>query len=229
MKDYVEHIILNYNDLDITFFKVNIDTEKHQTENMHRHNYYEVHFSHNEYFTYEFCNKTITLSPKQIIIIPPQTLHKTNYSKSVIPTVVSFVITSSENTKNYKHISESLDNISLKAIDFTSLSNEQLLFLGNSQLYRTFLGNCKLKEIASSFVYEILSLALKNNDFVVDKNFDIMLLIDNLINYPNVTVKEIAKITNYSERQISRLIKQNYKMTLSEIKRRTKVILNEKR
>ena len=228
MQDYVEHIILNYNDFNIAFFNINIKIENTHTESLHRHDYYEVHYSNSEYFSYEFSDKTITLAPKQFLIIPPQTLHKTIQTEKTVPTVVSFLITNNGNPKNYKRVDKALETISLKSLDIPSISKEQLMLLGNSQLYKTFLGNCKLRVVASDFIYKIFNLALDKNDFDVDENADKMILIDNLINYSNVSVKDIARFTNYSERQISRLIKKHYGMTLSEIKKKNRETHNER-
>jgi len=47
-------------------------------------------------------------------------------------------------------------------------------------------------------------------------------VIDNLINIPDFTLSDIAKITSYSERQISRIISKHYGLTLLELRRRIK-------
>ena len=59
----------------------------------------------------------------------------------------------------------------------------------------------------------------------IDKNLlvngcrDMEVLIDVLVNRPDMTVQKIAAATNYSQRQISRIIKQRYGMTLTEFKK----------
>jgi AraC-like DNA-binding protein len=54
-------------------------------------------------------------------------------------------------------------------------------------------------------------------------------LIDVLINNPHYKLSDIAKATSYSERQISRIIKQHYGISLLELRRKMKdeIIDNE--
>ena len=224
MENNIEHISLYYGGVELSFFCISIKHDSNESHILHRHSYYEVHFSGDSYLDYQFGDKTVSLAPNQIIIIPPNVLH---YSvgglKKSAPIVISFSISQPQgDNKLLTALTTALKVISLKAIGFSAIPAEELILLGKPELYNSFLGICKLKAVAADFSHKLFALALKGKDFTVSDDADALVLIDNLINIPDITIKDIAAATNYSERQISRLIKSHYGLTLSQIKRKSK-------
>lgn len=224
MDSLIEHITLNYGSIDLSFFCVSLKREDERTPILHRHDYYEIHFGGSGKYEYQFGDKTVSLPPNHIIVIPPDVLHySVDLLKKPTPTVVSFSMdTSCQDKKLYTSLVSALSDISLKPISFNNVSADELLLLHKPQLYGSFLGVCRLKSIASDFIYKLFSIALKGKDFTVSDDKKALLLIDNLINLPNISIKDIAAATNYSERQVSRLIKSHYGLTLSQIKQQSK-------
>lgn len=225
MDSKIEHFSLNYGKIELSFFGINL--EHGISDNLpilHRHNYYEIHFSGGERYEYNFDDKTVLLPPDHIIIIPPNVLHySVSNSRGPMPIVVSFSMSPScKDKKLYADICAALSSISLKATAISGISTEEIALLRDPSYYSSFLGVCRLKAIASDFIFRLFSIALKEKDFTVSDDKDIMVLIDNLINLPNISIKDIALATNYSERQVSRLIKAHYGLTLSQIKKQSK-------
>ncbi|MBQ8868858.1 MAG: AraC family ligand binding domain-containing protein [Oscillospiraceae bacterium] len=228
MDNYAQHISLSYGDIKLTFFNISLehDRKREHLPILHRHSYYEVHFSGGGYYNYQFGEKAVSLLPNQIVIIPPDVMHHAidlSSNAKIKPCVISFSISEPYGDKKlYNALISALAELSLKALEFGSESNEELMLFKKFDLFNSFLGVCKLKSIAADFTYKLFSLALKGKDFTVNDGKDIMVLIDNLINLPDISIKDIANATNYSERHISRLIKKHYGLTLSQIKQQTK-------
>ena len=224
MESLIEHFTLNYSSIELSFFCVNLDREGEHAPILHRHDYYEIHFSGGGHYEYQFGDKTVSLPPNHIIVIPPDVLHySVDLLKKPMPTVVSFSMSEKcQDKKLYSSLVLALESISLKGVPFSSTTADELILLHKPQVYNSFLGVCKLKAIASDFIYKLFSIALKGKDFTVSDDKNALLLIDNLINIPNVSIKDIASATNYSERHISRLIKSHYGLTLSQIKKQSK-------
>ena len=116
-------------------------------------------------------------------------------------------------------IKKALNNAALKPLVIDDIADVELSVFAKTELYQTFLGVCKLKQVASDFICKLFGVILDGNDFSTNDSTDKMILIDNLINYPDISIKDIARLSNYSERQISRLIKKNYGVTFKELKR----------
>lgn len=224
MDSMIEHVTLNYGSIDLSFFCVSLKREDKYAPILHRHDYYEIHFSGSGHYEYQFGDKTVSLLPNQIIVIPPDVLHySVDLLKKPMPTIVSFSMDAKcQDKKLYSSLVSALESISIKAIPFNNVSADELMLLHKPQLYSSFLGACRLKAIASDFIYKLFSIALRGKDFTVSDDKNALILIDNLINIPDISIKDIAVATNYSERQVSRLIKNHYGQTLSQIRKQSK-------
>ena len=198
MENNIEHISLSYGEIELSFFCISIKHESNEPHILHRHSYYEVHFSDNSYLDYQFGDKTVSLTPNQAIVIPPNVLH---YSvgglKKAAPIVISFSISQTQGDKKlHTALTAALKGVSLKAIGFNVIPSDELMLLGKAELYNSFLGICKLKAVAAEFAHRLFTLALKGKDFTVSDDADALVLIDNLINIPDITIKDIAAATN---------------------------------
>lgn len=233
MKDTISSVSLEYGDAKINVFGIKIDNSFGFTSTWHRHNYYEIHCSRNKICQYEFENQNITFNPSQALIIPPHIAHNTFATfepQNNGCVVFAFAISKIKSDKLfYDQIIEALDKNSLVPFDIPQKTIEDIISLNDITLYDSFLGTCKLKSIASNVIYHIFSNILNNINSQTTKGEILPVLIDVLINNPHYKLSDIAKATSYSERQISRIIKQHYGMSLLELRRKMKdeIIDNE--
>ena len=77
---------------------------------------------------------------------------------------------------------------------------------------------CKLKNAGTEFIYRLFQQLLPTDLLLTHSNTDTDILIDNLVHRPDITLDDIAKASNYSKRHVSRLIRQRYGGTLSQLR-----------
>ena len=151
MDSLIEHITLNYGSIDLSFFCVSLKREDERTPILHRHDYYEIHFGGSGKYEYQFGDKTVSLPPNHIIVIPPDVLHySVDLLKKPTPTVVSFSMdTSCQDKKLYTSLVSALSDISLKPISFNHRINflffSKEIYLPLGALTLTLNANLKLK------------------------------------------------------------------------------------
>ena len=217
----VNFVELQYADARISFFDF-IETKTNSiTKQWHKHIYYELHFSFDRVIEYKFKDGTLVLNPGEMLIIPPLVSHE---SIEYNPTLKNFTVISLDIKKSqgdigfYKAFTDGLERNALKPIKFSNLNKETLLLFNNKKLYETLLGICELKMAMSQVIYAISKKILKDKELKSDDK-KMRILIDNLILSPDITLGEIANATNYSKRHLSRLIKEQYGTTFSEIRK----------
>ena len=72
----VNSISVEYGDTKITFFQINLQAETVNQSLWHDHRYYEIHFCQKDSLEYTFSDQTVRLNPGELLIIPPDTFHK---------------------------------------------------------------------------------------------------------------------------------------------------------
>ena len=82
-------------------------------------------------------------------------------------------------------------------------------------------GICHLKSVAAELIDLLFQSTVGNTDHFLCEKQEPMILIDNMINHPEVTLEEIANATNYSKRHVARLIKQQYGVSLGILKKQS--------
>lgn len=226
MKRSVKTISLEYGDARITFYEIDLKTTKSNIPYLHSHCYYELHFLTGDTF---FCNlkdNEIKLSRNEFIIIPPNLLHST--SKGLSAKEKQFVISMSvdkiKDSKNfYDAFISALEQHALKPLSFPAhLENILSIFIQKNH-YDDVLGFLQLKSAAADFVSWLFGRLLTEKIPLNVDSENIMILIDNMINRPNITLEEIARATNYSKRHVSRLIEKRYGCTISVLRRQNKI------
>lgn len=228
MKDFIRSVSVDYSDAKISFFKIYIakSVEVSRDYIWHRHNYYELHFSRGDVARYTFEDEVVDLLPGEMMIISPGRPHKTlemiNGTKK--PDVIPMTVTRSGNGQAFFEFFDfALKNAGGKKFKMPHISRDILSDFNRAELYDSYIGMCKLKASASELIYQLfLMLASDRNENLPRSENNIFILLDNLVNYPDITLQEMSSITNYSKRHISRLIVQYYGMTLTELRKKHK-------
>ena len=211
---------MEYGDTKITFFQINLQAEMFNQSLWHDHRYYEIHFCWKGSVDYTFSDQTVRLNPEELLIIPPNTFHNsiTTVDKQNIH-ILSFAVTAAKNNKQfYKVITSALNKNALAPLRFPCGSQVEWVVYDQEDLYSSLLGICKLKSEATKFIYLLFNCIIKEY-IAVNSKTEIPVLLDNLINRPNITLDEIAAATHYSKRHISRLIKQQYGVSFSVLRK----------
>ena len=222
MDTFVDHINLHYGDAKISLF--HIGTKKASLEDAiwHNHCYYEIHVVTEGSYTCCFEEKQITLHANEFLIIPPQLHHWSTTVEPSAPTkryILSLALEQTEGPeKLWSLFSQALQSNILAPIPFSGLHRDQLDIFLNKPLYGTVLGMCKLKHAAAALVLWLFEHLLKEDPLLARSDTDTDILIDNLVHRPDISLDEIAEAANYSKRHVSRLIRQRYGSTLSQLR-----------
>lgn len=220
MDKNVYFVDIEYEDAKVSFFDFK-ESEKESGRHWHKHIFYELHFSFEETLTYKFTDFTLTLNPGELLIIPPSVMHESviyemNSSKFKVLSVE--IERTGSGKVFYDALTNGLGILALKPVKLSGISPESVLSFGKKELYESVLGICELKMYATRIVYALLKKT--SRDKAVKSNRDTAgILIDNMIFSPEYSLDEIAEITNYSKRHVSRLIKEQYGATFSQIRK----------
>ena len=223
----VYFIDLEYNDARLKFFdfeKSDNYSPEERCKQWHTHIFYELHFSFENTVTFRFKDRALTLNPNELLIIPPSVIHEsiTYDSSSKAYKVLSIEIEKTENGGSfYCAFINALNNYALKPIKIQDINKDAVFAFENKELYNSLLGICQLKAYASGLIYALFKKIVKDKPISPDNN-KAKIIIDYMLSRPQVSLGEIAEATNYSQRQISRIIKEQYGTTFSQIRQRIK-------
>ena len=181
----------------------------------HSHKTWELHFAIDGSYDYVFDGKTIKLSAYQVLIIPPELPHdnvlwpNNDYKFSALCLDLGKDIEHNEMSSFFNGI---LNANALKPINITPSLLKHCELLKQNRLYDTIQGICKLQSEGAAFIYELFSALggfksphAKSSTSSPD---DIPLILAELINGGNMTLKDIAEVIGYSTRHTARLIKK---------------------
>lgn len=217
MTNHINSVFLTYGDTELTFYNIKMRPSQSEEPLLHSHNYYEIHLLCKQPTTYRLCDRIVTLNADELLIIPPQTLHYSNCDPSKT-TVLSLSLAPISSDKNcYDIFTQALQEHALQPMHFPC--SEDISLLNQDEPYRSFLGICKLKVVAAGFIYQLLAQMVENASIAVHGKQDALVLMDNMIHRPDVTLAEIAETINYSQRHTARLIEKYYGASLSHLRK----------
>jgi len=222
MSKKLNFVELNYGDAQITFFDFIRFPPGQNSKQWHQHIYYELHFPHTNPVKCRFMDRIVTVSPGEVIIIPPGTFHQsiTGDSDTDEITVLSLELRRKQGGQAFfADFASALEGASLTAVKVPELKADLLKTFRQDSLYSSMLGLCHLKMCASQVIDSLMGRILRDKPLKNDER-KVWLMVDNLLHISDITLAEIAAVTNYSERQVSRLIKQQYGVTFSQLHRR---------
>lgn len=228
MPNKANSLSLEYGNTKISFLRMRLQTENGPAYPMwHEHGYYEIHFCQKGALEYTFSHRKISLSHGEMLIIPPNTPHfSQEWEKRGSLLVVSLSLTPPKTADSYyTAFSSALKGASLisRPIPAGLQAQTQTLL---DDLYGSVLGICRLKSAAADFVQILFEDIMEQDTPVSHHELPLSFLLENLLNAP-FSLQEIAEITGYSKRHISRLIKKQHGMNLSQL-RKTQVGPQEK-
>ena len=209
----------------VSLYRIKSDTAIAERELIHSHSYYELHFIHQGKHTYHIAKTDVPVSAGEMIVIKPGDTHKAVFPQEGTRfTVLSISIKLlPEGESVYSLMTESLNQASCKAIpldgkllykllDYYSLPSSYSL----TELFYRKLAACEI----IIGILDAIGCVGQSYNSVSKIDFDIML--ETLVHNSSVPLFEIAERLGYSERQISRKIKQRYGKTFTQLRKEIK-------
>lgn len=212
---------MEYGDANVSFLHFGEAHEKGASL-WHKHIFYELHFSFDKIVNYRFKNCSLELNPGEFLIIAPSVLHESvDYdSNSDRFAVISLEIArTGKDGVFYNSFINALDSVALKPIKISGIKKDVVLSFRRKELYESVLGICELKMNAAQILYMLIKKTFKDRNVKPDCDKS-KIIIDNMISNPHITLGDMAVATNYSRRHLSRIIKEQYGETFSQIKKR---------
>lgn len=197
---------------------------------MHSHFYYELHYAAQGQYLYRFSDRDCLLRQGEMLLIPPNVLHGTidKASGSYTPYVLSLSLTATESAgKFYPSFAAMLGAAALNPMRAPASLPGQIEILQQTDLYNSVLGVCRLKAAVADLISDLFHLlrpygAEEETMPEPPCGAEVTILLENLVNRPDITLEQIAAAINYSTRHTARLIKNIYGASLSEIRRSRK-------
>ena len=213
MTNHVHSISLNYGETEVSFYNIQLRQSPETPSLLHTHTYYELHLLSRQPLPCHLQDRVVCLHPDELLILPPQVPHQA-FPASPPHTVLSVSLSGNE------QLAEQLNKNALKPFPFSCPQEVELL--NQDEPYRSFLGLCRLKAIAANFVYRLFTQLTENQAVAVSGKQDTLVLMENLIGRPDITLAEIAEAINYSQRHTARLIEKHYGGSLSSLRKEGK-------
>lgn len=234
--DSIRTVSMEYGDTRISIYLIDL-AEEHKVPLpdarpvMHSHFYYELHYAARGQYLYHFSDREILLRQGEMLLIPPNVIHGAidKESDSFTPHVLSLSLTATEAAgKFYPAFSAMLSDAAMHPMQAPASLPDQLRILQEKELYRSVLGVCRLKAAAGSLIFDLFHLLRPYGaeaETVPEPpcGAEVTVLLENMVNRPDIPLEQIAAATNYSTRHTARLIKKIYGASLSEIRRSRKI------
>ena len=187
----------------------------------HYHFYWEIHFLIDGQYDYFIDNREIRVKEGECIIIAPESVHKAVDFKKIKPVVLGFEVDKVyEKTACYEKIIEILNENSGKALPTpTALRDKIRAFLSDEGLKLPYL---RKKLLACEICVELLeAIGLDPGENENDKNGSDVAL-NTFVNDGSMSLEAMSRQLGYSTRHLSRLIKQQYGRSLTQIRKAQK-------
>lgn len=197
---------------------------------MHSHFYYELHYVTRGQCLYRLDGKELLLREGQMLLLPPETIHG-----SVDPAsdtherrVISLSLSAGEPAGRFHAFFRSaLEELACVPMQAPANFGEYVDILQQKELYDCVPGFCRLKAAAADLVSDLFQLQpLRGPEMPVPPeppcDAEVAILLENMVNRPDISLERIAAVINYSTRHTARLIKSIYGASLSEIRRSRK-------
>lgn len=231
----IRTVSMEYGDTRISIYLIHLSQEHKaplpdSRSVMHSHFYYELHYAAQGQYLYRFSDRDLLLRQGEMLLIPPNVLHGTidKTSGSYTPYVLSLSLTDTGSAgKFYPAFATMLGAAALNPMRAPAALPGQIEILQQTDLYDSVLGICRLKAAAAALISDLFHLlrpcgAEAETMPEPPCDAEVAVLLENLINRPDISLEQIAAAINYSPRHTARLIKNTYGVSLSEIRRSRK-------
>lgn len=228
MKEQITGIYLDYGDAVFRIYHICMPPVTDPLPNMHSHRYYELLFSTQEGLLYQFEDGTVSVGSNQILIVPPNTPHASLSKDKEKAGGLCFTLTLQKGRGGfYDAFEQALQRHAKRPIHIPASLLQSLRTLNEGDWSGSLRGYCRLKAAASAFLFSLFEVldAFSSTERSTGADLereDIQVLLDNLLQYPSLSLREIAREINYSERHTARLIQKFYQMSFSELRKRQK-------
>lgn len=234
--DSIRTVSMEYGDTRLSIYLIDL-AEDHKAPLpdarpvMHSHFYYELHYAARGQYLYRFSDREIFLRQGEMLLIPPNVIHGAidKESDSFTPHVLSLSLTATEAAgKFYPAFSAMLSDAAMRPMQAPASLPDQINILQQKALYGSVLGVCRLKAAAGSLISDLFHLLRPYGAEAETMpeppcGAEVAVLLENLVNRPDIPLEQIAAAINYSPRHTARLIKNTYGVSLSEIRRSRKI------
>lgn len=207
--------------VDFLFYSFDPQFDRSDHTMFHKHINYEIHFALKGSYEYLFSDKTIRLSQNQMLIIPPETLHRAvdamdeNYGFQALTVKIS----AEQPDGFYDYLTAALGRRALENLHIPEETLSGVLSLCSSIDAKSCLQTLYLHSCATKVLYDLCELLGGDADQSfpeTDRHLEVQ--IENMVNNGRISLAEIAAAINYSPRQTERLIKQIYGKSLTKIR-----------
>ena len=225
----VDGVELKYGDAVITFYRFNfvgIQWEQRAMEAsiLHAHTHYEIHVVTKGATAVTTDNQSIPLSSGELLILPPGTEHDSlTLREDFRFLALSVKLENVPGQKGfYQYFSSALNSAALQPVKISERLLETI------QDWNACSGAgvgdyCRQKALLCDIVWMLFR---DIDGFQVDgeparcsrSRSEILTLLDNLVDNNNYTLTDIAEAIDYSPRNVSRLIRSTYHMSLKELR-----------
>lgn len=217
-------ISLNFYNTKVDFLFYQFDNNEikfYDKTKFHKHMNFEIHFAINGSYEYEFTDRKIFLKENQMLIIPPEILHKEVdiSNKEYEFRTLTLKISSEETDGFYNFCTSAFRKRALESIDLQDEIIDNVLRLYPLVDAKTYLQSIYSISCASKVFYALCDLLTDDKDECsYDTGNHLEVQIENLVNNFKMSLSDIANKINYSPRQTERLIKQIYGKSLTKIR-----------
>ena len=230
----IRTVSIDYGDTRFSIYLISLpgryQSPEATTHVMHSHFYYELHYASRGQCLYRFSDREVLLREGQMLLIPPGQHHLSvsKDSGDYTPQVLSLSITDTDHTgRFYPAFLSMLEAAAMKPLPAPFAITGYIDILQQRPLYDSVPGICRLKAAAACFLSDLFHLLSPYATETATSaeppcDAEVAVLLENMVNRPDITLEQIAEAINYSTRHTARLIKNIYGASLSEIRRSRK-------
>ncbi len=221
----VKSIPLQYGDCVVKCHKIlNYENATSYVSQFHSHMYYECHFIKKGEAVFRTAEKSITISDSQMLIIPPSFSHfslKGCSGEKHASFEFSMNRIESQPKGVFSYMKKVFDNAVLKPMNVSSNLIENIKKFENLSV-DTIGEYLKCVTLLTGVFSELFDECVKGHsvkDFFVETT-DFETLLDVCLTIPDMNMNEIANVTAYPRRNLSRKLQKYYGMPLSYLRDR---------
>lgn len=235
----VDGMELKYGDAAITFYRFCFrgsqwDQRELSSSILHAHIHYEIHIITRGSTVITTARQIYPLASGELLILPPGTDHDSVTAQDNFEfLVLSVRLENIPGQKGfYDYFSSALNTAALRPVKI-SIQLQETVQAWNDCAGTGVEDFCRQKALLGDIVW----LLFRDIDgFQVDgapaqcsrSRSEVLTLLDNLVNNNNYTLADIAEAVDYSPRNVSRLIRDTYHMSLKELRMKYALEMSKK-
>ena len=231
MKEQITGIDSNYGDATFRIFHFSLSPIPELLPKHHTHQYYEILFCAGESVHYLLEDGEIRLKKNQYLILPPGVPHMADTEKGAIKAEsIAFSLSEGKGKKGfYRSFEQTLLSHSLRPLHASAELFEALRALNGANWNGTPGSYCRLKYLAPAFLFALFDGLNVFDDgeratAMEHDREDTVALLDNLLNNQSLTLRDLSAKINYSERHTARMIRKQYGVSFSELRKRQRTL-----